>query len=67
MTAIIIQYLPYLFKAAVSIPQIFEFIKKTRESLKQNKMWNNEAEAAFTKELDDLETNPPAWWKPDTK
>ena len=65
MSAVILQFLPYLFQAAQTIPQIMDFLNKTRENLKQTGEWNQETEDAFTAELENLKRNPPAHWKTD--
>lgn len=63
MPTLILQFLPYLFQAAAAVPEIYEFIHKTRDSLKQNDEWTPVMEDSFNKELADLKANPPAWWK----
>ena len=67
MPAIILQFLPYLFEAAKSVPQILDYIRKTRQTLQATGEWSQETEDAFTAELDALEANPPPWWKPENK
>ncbi len=65
MAAIILQFLPYLFQAATTIPEIYEYIMKVKASLQQSKEWTPEMDAAFTAGLQDLKDNPPDWWKPE--
>ncbi len=65
MPALLLQFLPYLFQAAQSIPEIWDFIQRTRANLQQKEEWSQELEDAYTKELQDLKDNPPAWWKPE--
>lgn len=67
MVAIILQFLPYLFQAAQTIPEIWDYIQKVREDLKQSGEWTQEVEDAFTAELQALKDNPPDWWKTDVK
>jgi hypothetical protein len=63
MPVLILQFLPYLFQAAAAVPQVYEFIKKTRDNMKQTGEWSQEMEDAYNKELADLKANPPPWWK----
>lgn len=65
MPAIILSFLPYLFQAAKAVPQIVDFIQKTRTNLQQTGEWSQEAEDIFTKELQDLKDNPPDYAKPE--
>lgn len=71
MTALLplfIQVLPELFKVAKDVPIVFDFIKKTRQTFQQQNEWTPEAEAVFTKELEDLKgPNKPDWWKTDSE
>ena len=62
-----IQYLPYLLKATGVIPEIMEYLQKTKAALAQSNEWDQATEDAFNKELADLVSNPPPWWTPDTK
>ena len=62
-----IQYLPYLLKATGIIPEIMEYLQKTKEALAQSNEWDQTTEDAFNKELADLMSNPPDYWKPDPK
>jgi hypothetical protein len=62
-----IKNLPYLLKAAGIIPEIMEYLQKTKESLAQSAEWDQATEDAFNKELQDLKDNPPDWWKPEPK
>lgn len=63
MPTLILQFLPYLFQAAAAVPEIYEFIHKTRTSLQQSDEWTPVMEDSFNKELADLKANPPSWWK----
>ncbi len=65
MAAIILAFLPYLFQAAQTVPEIFDFIQKVRKDLQQSGEWDQATEDAFTKELQALKDNPPDWWKPE--
>jgi hypothetical protein len=67
MPALLLTFLPYLFQAAKAVPQVMDYIHKTREHLQQTGEWTQEMEDSFTKELQDLQSNPPDWWKPETK
>lgn len=67
MPAILLQFLPYLFQAAQAIPQVWDFIQKTRENLKAKGEWTQEQEDAFNQELQNLKDNPPDWWKPEAQ
>jgi hypothetical protein len=60
MPALILQFLPYFFQAAKAVPEIYTFIKNTREHLQQTGEWTPEAEATYKQSLTDLE-NDPAW------
>ena len=60
-----LQYLPYLFKAAQSIPQVVDYVQKMKETYQWRGEWTPEADAAFAAELEQLKTNPPAHWKPE--
>lgn len=64
--AIFLSFLPYLFQAAAAVPQIWDYIQKTRESLRQKGEWTQAAEDAYTLELENLKANPPDWWKSET-
>lgn len=64
--ALFLQFLPYLFQAAAAVPQVWDYIQKTKEHFQQKGEWDQTAEDAFTKELDDLKANPPPWWTPET-
>jgi hypothetical protein len=65
MAALILQFLPYLFQAATTIPQIWDYIQKVKADLQQKGQWSKEMEEAFNLELQNLEANPPDWWKPE--
>lgn len=69
MTALplFIQVMPELFKLAKDVPLVLDYIRKSKEVFQQEGEWSPEAEAAFTKELQDLKDNPPDWWKPENK
>lgn len=65
MPAILLQFLPYLFQAAKTIPEIYAFIQKVKVDLQQKGEWDAATETAFTAELQALKDNPPDWWKPE--
>lgn len=65
MPAILLQFLPYLFQAANTIPQIWEYIQKVKADLQQKGQWDQATEDAFNAELQNLKDNPPDWWKPE--
>jgi hypothetical protein len=62
MPALILQFLPYLFQAATTIPEIWDFIQKLRTHASQSAEWTAEQEAAFDQQLDQWAKNPPDWW-----
>ncbi len=66
MPALLLQFLPYLFQAAQSVPEILDFINRTRANLQQKDQWSQQLEDSYTQELQDLKDNPPPWWKPET-
>lgn len=61
--ALILQFLPYLFQAAKAVPEIYEFVHRTRTALQQSNEWTQEMEDNFNTELVNLKANPPDWWK----
>jgi hypothetical protein len=60
-----IQVMPELFKLAKDVPVVLDYIHKSKETFQAEGEWSPEAEAVFTKELEDLKANPPDWWKPE--
>ena len=66
LLALFLQYLPQLMKAAVGVQEIFDYIKRVREAAKQTGEWTPEAEQAFNEEIEQLKSNPPPWWRPQT-
>lgn len=65
MPAIILQYLPYLFEAAKSVPQIMNYITAVRTNLRQTNEWTDEMETEYDKSLTAMEADPA--WTPDQK
>jgi hypothetical protein len=65
MPAIILAFLPYLFQAAQTIPEIWDFLQKIRADLQQSGEWDKATEDAYTAELAALKSNPPSWWQTD--
>jgi len=65
--AIFIQYLPTLLKLGAVVPEVMEYLQKMQATLSQSKEWDQATEDAFNKEIADLTSNPPEWWKPETK
>lgn len=63
--ALFIKYLPYLVKVAPIVPEIMDYIQKTRDALSQTKEWDQATEDAFNAEIKALTDNPPPWWKPE--
>lgn len=57
--ALFLQYLPSLIKAGTDV---YEYVEKMKETFKQQGVWTEEEEKAFTAELEALKSNPPAWW-----
>lgn len=60
---LIIQYLPNLIQAGKSIPEVMEFVRKTRDTLKQTKELTPEEEAAFDAYEDQITSQE--HWKPE--
>lgn len=54
LIGIIVNYLPYFVKAARAVPEITEFIQKTRDHLKQTREWTPEQEAEFDRHLEEV-------------
>lgn len=65
--ALFLQFLPYLFQAAAAVPQIWEYVQKVKADFQQKGEWSQEADDAFTAELQGLKDNPPPWWKPESE
>lgn len=62
---IIIEFLPALTKAAKSVPDVMNFIKKVQEHLKQTKEWTEDQEEAFNRHLEQVTSQE--HWKPEKK
>lgn len=60
MPAILLTYLPYLFEAAKSVPQILNYIHAVRENAKQTNEWTTEMEEAYSISLVQMGLDP-AW------
>lgn len=63
---LLLQYLPFLVQGAGEVQQIWDYIQKVREAAKQKGEWTQEAEDAFTAEIEKLNSDQrPDWWKTD--
>lgn len=60
MPALLLQFMPYLFEAAKSVPQILDYIHKQKENFQRTDEWTDEMDALYTKSLVDLGLDP-AW------
>lgn len=56
--ALLIKYLPFLFKAGQTIPEVLEFIEKLKTDFQQKDEWTPEADQAYRDSLDALERDP---------
>lgn len=54
LVGIIVEYLPYLVKAAKAVPEITGFIQSVRDHSKQSKEWTAEERATFDRRLEEL-------------
>ena len=63
LIGIIISYLPTLIKAAKSVPDVMEFIKKVQSHLKQTNEWTANQEEEFNKRLEEVTSQE--HWKPE--
>lgn len=57
-----IQFLPYLVKAAGSVPEIISFISQAHTHLSQSAMWTDTEQEAFDQQTTALRSDP--YWKP---
>lgn len=67
LVPIFIQVLPELFKLAADSQIVYNYLHKSKEVFEGEGVWTDEADAAFTKELEDLKANPPRWLKTDAQ
>lgn len=61
--ATLLKYLPFLFQAGRTIPQIVQFVNDVKSDLEQKDEWTPEAEKAFADLLDAEEKD--SAWKPE--
>lgn len=63
LIGLIVSYLPALLKAAQSVPEVLEFVKKVQSHLKQTNEWTPEQAAAFDKRLEEVTSQE--HWQPE--
>lgn len=56
--ALLIKYLPWLFKAGQTVPEIIAFVNEVKADLQQKEEWTSELDQAFRDSLDALERDP---------
>lgn len=54
----LIKYLPWLFKAGATIPEVMAFIEEIKADLAQKDEWTPELDQAYRDSLDALERDP---------
>lgn len=60
MPAILLQYLPLLFKAAQNVPEILNYIHAVKTELSRKGEWTDEMNALYLDSLDKMGLDP-AW------